>query len=181
MPLSWSAKVPLTLSRLAKVALMLATFLSLSTSSRRSTMRLAVSEIFCKAEGAVWITGGSRVSTERRVGACGVPPLSWMMAGPVRLVMASLARVSVLMGVVASTRMRATTWRGSLGASDNLVMEPTAMPLYCTGLPTDRPVTASRNTIWYSCQLRSEEYFAAHRPNSSSATAMTMVKAPMRT
>ena len=95
--------------------------------------------------------------------------------------MASLARVSVLTGVSDSRRIRAITWRGSFGASDSLVMEPTAMPLYCTGLPTDRPVTGSRNTTWYSCQLRSDEYLAAHRPNSSSAAAMMMVKAPMRT
>ena len=168
-------------SRFSSVAVMLATFLSLSTWSRRSTMRLAVSVMFCSADGAVWITGASRLSTLVRAGACGVPPLSWMMVGPVRLVMASFARVSVFTGVYDSTRMRAITWRGSLGASDSLVIEPTAMPLYCTGLPTDRPVTASRNTTWYSCHVRSDEYLAAHNPNSSSALAMMRVKAPMRT
>ena len=144
-------------------------------------MRVAVSVMCCKAEGEVWMTGASRRSTAVNAGACGVPPLSWMMVGPVRLVIASLARVSVLIGVDDSTRMSATTWRGSFGASDSLVIEPTAMPLYCTGLPTDRPVTASRKTIWYCCQVRSDEYFAAHSPNSSKAIATTSVKAPMRT
>ena len=138
--------VPLMVCRLCRVALMLATFSSLSTWSRRSTMRLAVSAMFCSAEGVVWMIGASLLSTSVSGVASGVPPLSWMMAGPVRLVMASLARVSVLIGVVEFRRMRATTWRGSLGASVSSVIEPTAMPLYCTGLPTDRPVTASRNT-----------------------------------
>ena len=103
------------------------------------------------------------------------------MAGPVMLVMASLARVSVLTGVVEFRRSLAITLRGSSGASDRSVIEPTEMPLYCTGLPTDRPVTASSNTTLYSCQVRSEEYFAAHRPKASRASDTMRVKAPIRT
>ena len=58
-------------------------------------MRLAVSEMFCRAEGVVWISGASRVSTDASDGACGVPPLSWMMAGPVRLVTGSYTHLTL--------------------------------------------------------------------------------------
>ena len=87
----------------------------------------------------------------------------------------------VLTGVVEFSRTRAMTLRGSSGASVSSVIEPTAMPLYCTGLPTVRPVTASSNTTRYSCQVRSEEYLAAHRPKPSSANPAMRVKAPIRT
>ena len=87
-----------------------------------------------------------------------------MIDGPVRLVIASLARVSVLTGVLEFRRMRATTWRGSSGTRFSSVIEPTAMPLYCTGLPTDRPVTLRGTPRGTPCQVRSEEYLAAHRP-----------------
>ena len=46
-----------------------------------------------------------------------------------------------------NARMIATTRRGSCGSSESFSIEPTEMPLYWTGLPTDRPVTASSNTI----------------------------------
>lgn len=160
---------------------MLATLRSLSTWSMRSTMRLATSVMFCSAEGVVGMIGAGSLLTAVSAAACGVPPLSWMIDGPVRLVMASLARVSVLIGVLEFRRMRATTWRGSSGTRFSSVIEPTAMPLYCTGLPTVRPVTASRKTTRYSVQVRSEEYLAAHRPKASSASPTTRVKAPIST
>ncbi|VTQ77812.1 Uncharacterised protein [Stenotrophomonas maltophilia] len=147
----------------------------------RSTMRLATSVMFCSADGVVGMIGAGSLLTVVSAGDCGVPPLSWMIDGPVRLVIASFARVSVLTGVVEFRRMRATTWRGSSGTRFSSMIEPTAMPLYCTGLPTDRPVTASRNTTRYSCQVRSEEYLAAHRPKASRARPVIRVNAPIST
>ena len=108
-------------------------------------------------------------------------PVSARIAGPVTLVMAMRARVSVLTGARASARMIAIARRGSFGSSDSSWIEPTAMPLNCTGLPTDRPATDSSNTILYCCQLRSEENLAAHRPNSSRPIAVSRVKAPIST
>ena len=137
--------------------------------------------MFCRAEGEVRITGGSRLSTSTSRGVPGLPPVSWMIDGPVTLVMAMRARVSVLTGARASARMIAIARRGSFGSSDSSWIEPTAMPLNCTGLPTDRPATDSSNTILYCCQLRSEENLAAHSPNSSRPIAVSRVKAPIST
>src|SRR3546814_11578243 len=104
-----------------------------------------------------------------------------MIGLPVRLVIDSLARVSVRIGASACSLSRAITARGSLGASFRLSMVPMAMPLYCTLLPLVRPVTGSRKTTSYSRQLLSEEYFAAHRPKPSRNSDTRMVNAPIRT
>ncbi|MNU01545.1 hypothetical protein D3C72_2449810 [compost metagenome] len=55
------------------------------------------------------------------------------------------------------------------------------MPLYCTVLPSDRPVTGSLKITAYSRQLFSEEYLAAHSANSSRNSFTMIVNAPMRT
>lgn len=160
---------------------MLLMFSSLSRPSSRSTIRLAVSAMFCRADDAVGMIGTSRsvVSTSR--GASGLPPVSWMIGGPVRLVMDSRAWVSDFTGARASTRRLAITSRGSSGDSCSDCTVPTAMPLYCTLLPSVSPVTGSLNTTAYSCQLRSDANLAAHSANSRPNTATAMVKAPIRT
>ena len=102
--------------------------------------------MFCRAEGAVGMIGTSRLLVSTSRGASGLPPVSWMMGGPVRLVIDMRAWVSALTGARVSMRSMATTWRGSSGASLRLCTVPTAMPLYCTLLPSDSPVTGSLNT-----------------------------------
>ncbi|MNJ73127.1 hypothetical protein D3C77_698780 [compost metagenome] len=80
------------------------------------------------------------------VGLCGVPPLSWMIEVPVTPVRASLAWVSSLTGVSPARRIRANTRRGSFGSRRSEITSPTLIPLYCTELPLDKPLTASLNT-----------------------------------
>jgi len=77
----------------------------------------------------------------------GAPPVNCTNATPVRPSRPSLARVSTLMGVSAATWICAITLRGSLGSSFNWLTSPIWMPLYWTGLPFERPVTASVNTM----------------------------------
>ena len=113
--------------------------------------------------------------------AAGLPPVSWMKGTPVRPVIDSLARVSTLTGVSALILSRAITRRGSFWSRPRVSTVPTAMPLYCTALPSLSPVTGSVKITWYCCQFFSDEYLAAHSPNSSSNTAVRMVKAPIRT
>jgi ATPase subunit of ABC transporter with duplicated ATPase domains len=62
----------------------------------------------------------------------------------------SRAVVSTVTGAALETRTRAHTSRGSSGSSRRRSTSPTRMPLYCTGLPTDRPETASSNRMSYS-------------------------------
>ena len=80
-------------------------------------------------------------------GVSGLPPVNWMKATPVNPSRPSLARVSIFTGVSDSTRMRATTLRGSRGSSRSAETSPTWMPLYCTAPPFDSPVTDSVNTM----------------------------------
>lgn len=89
---------------------------------------------------------GSLPSCPRSFGLSGVPPLSWMIEVPVMPVSASLAWVSSLTGVSPARRIRASTRRGSCGSRRRLTTSPTLIPLYCTELPLDRPLTASLNT-----------------------------------
>src|SRR3546814_2620762 len=107
--------------------------------------------------------GTSLPGVSGRGGRFGSPPVSWVIGLAVRLVIDSLARVSVRIGASACSLSRAITARGSLGASFRLSMVPIAMPLYCTLLPLVRPVTGSRKTTSYSRQLLSEEYFEIGR------------------
>ena len=100
---------------------------------------------------------------------------------PVRPACDSLALVSTLIGAAASSFSRASTRRGSFGASRSSSTVPTEMPLYCTELPSVRPVTGSLKITSYICQVLSDEYFAAHSPNSSRNTVTRMVKAPIST
>ena len=79
-------------------------------------------------------------------GLPGEPPLSWINAVPVIPARVSLAWVSCLIGVSLATRMRASTLLGFFGSRRRRTTSPTLMPLYCTGLPCDRPLTASLNT-----------------------------------
>ena len=85
--------------------------------------------MFCSAEASVSITGRPPSGPGRSGAASGLPPVSWMMGGPVRLVSDRRARVSDLTGASACSRSRAITWRGSLGASIRSSTVPTAMPL----------------------------------------------------
>jgi hypothetical protein len=66
--------------------------------------------------------------------------------GPGDPVSASLAWVSSLTGVSPPRRIRASTRRGSFGSRRSDTTSPTLIPLYCTELPLDRPLTASLNT-----------------------------------
>ena len=43
--------------------------------------RLAVSAMFCSAEGSVWITGDLAAVDVGQRGAPGLPPVSWMIGG----------------------------------------------------------------------------------------------------
>ncbi|MNG24478.1 hypothetical protein D3C84_1092060 [compost metagenome] len=69
-----------------------------------------------------------------------------MIEVPVTPVSASLAWVSSLTGVSPARRIRASTRRGSFGSRRSVTTSPTLIPLYCTELPLDRPLTASLNT-----------------------------------
>ena len=176
-----SAIAPVIDSMLASVFATRLTLSSLSTWSMRATSRLAVSAMFCSADASVRITGISRLSTSASNGLPGLPPVSWMIGVPVRLGMVILARVSALTGVSACSRSMASTRRGSSGASRSVSTMPTEMPLYCTELPSDRPVTGSLKITAYSRHVFSDEYFAAHNANSSRNTDAMIVNAPMRT
>ncbi|MNJ03122.1 hypothetical protein D3C73_1633240 [compost metagenome] len=70
-----------------------------------------------------------------------------MIEVPVIPVSASLASVSSLIGVSPPRRMRASTRRGSFGSRRNVTTSPTLIPLYCTALPLDKPLTVSLKTI----------------------------------
>src|SRR3546814_3581478 len=72
----------------------------------------------------VRMMGTSRPGVSVRRGLLGAPPVSWMIGLPVRLVIDSLARVSVRIGASACSLSRAITARGSLGASFRLSMVP---------------------------------------------------------
>ena len=93
----------------------------------------------------------------------------------------SLARVSTLTGASALSLSSATHLARILGREVERSTVPTAMPLYCTALPSVRPVTGSVKITAYCCQFFSDEYFAAHNPNSSNSTAVSRVNAPIRT
>ncbi len=131
-------------------------------------------------EGSATITGRPP-SGAVSAGLPGEPPLSWITAMPVTPVSASLAWVSCLIGVSAPRRMRASTRRGSFGSSLSWLTSPTLIPLYCTALPCERPLTASLNTIWYSANWRSVLDLASHRPNSSAAATTITVNRPIKT
>ncbi|MNJ69720.1 hypothetical protein D3C77_661040 [compost metagenome] len=108
----------------------------------RSLLSLSSREI---GDGEAMITG-SLPSLPFSSGLCGVPPLSWMNELPVTPARVSLAWVSSFTGVSALRRTLASTRRGSFGSRRRVDTSPTLMPLYCTGLPRDRPDTASLNT-----------------------------------
>ena len=75
----------------------------------------------------------------------------------------------------------AITRRGSFSSRLRLSTVPTARPLYCTLLPSVRPVTGSVNTTVYARQSRDEEKLLAHSANSSRNTVVSRVKAPIST
>src|SRR3546814_15525084 len=94
---------------------------------------------------------------------------------------ARLASVSSSTGVLERSRTRAITWRGSSGASDRSRTVPTPLPLYCTGLPVDSPLTGSLQITSYSRQAASDVNLAAHRANSTAATEIRRGKAQLST
>ncbi len=144
---------PVAWSRWSRVRLMRAVFSSESRLLKRAMSWLMLPirsspllSNWVSGEGVATITG-IFPSLPSSIGLAGVPLLSWMIEVPVIPVSASLAVVSCLIGARATTRMRAQTLRGSFGSRRRKATSPTLIPLYCTELPWERPLTASLKTM----------------------------------
>jgi len=145
----WSAMAPVVCCRFSRVLLRRSTFsrenMWLALCSSRLMLVIRSLLLFSRramGDGEAMICG-RLPSLPLSSGLCGVPPLSWMIEVPVMPVRASFAWVSSLTGVCPARRIRARTRRGSLGSRLRLMTSPTLIPLYCTELPWDKPLTAS--------------------------------------
>ena len=96
-------------------------------------------------EGVAYSTGNAPVSAINK-GASILPPVKEITACPVMPTICKRAITPCRIGTSSSTVISARTLLGFSGCRRNSTTSPTVIPVYCTALPRDKPLTLSLNS-----------------------------------